>query len=196
MISAHLQDAVLKVGDIAYLPRERRFAAMGNRFDWAKRRGRRPKRATTCAGARPCALSGCWAPSCRASISTDKSAVLALLAISFEPAETPEGHVTLHFADGGAIRLHVECIEAELKDLGPVWQAKSKPQHPDDDPAKAGHPRRPEPRPSEPMPQRLNTGDPDFESAFAAFLAAKREASEDVDAAVRAIIAARSQARR
>src|SRR4029079_14119370 len=67
----------------------------------------------------------------------NKAAVLALLAISFEPAETPEGHVTLHFADGAAIRLHVERIEAELKDLGPVWQAKSKPQHPDEDPAKA-----------------------------------------------------------
>ena len=35
VISAHLQDAVLKVGDVAYLPREKRFAAMGNRFDWA-----------------------------------------------------------------------------------------------------------------------------------------------------------------
>ena len=50
-------------------------------------------------------------------------------------ARSPSGHVTLHFADGGAIRLHVECIEAELKDLGPVWRAKSMPQHPDDDPA-------------------------------------------------------------
>ncbi|TMJ73156.1 MAG: histidinol dehydrogenase, partial [Alphaproteobacteria bacterium] len=39
------------------------------------------------------------------------------------------------------------------------------------------------------MPLHLTTGDPDFERAFAAFLAAKREVSEDVDAAVRAIIA-------
>src|SRR5437660_2185478 len=39
------------------------------------------------------------------------------------------------------------------------------------------------------MPLHLTTGDPDFERAFATFLAAKREASEDVDAAVRAIIA-------
>ncbi len=39
------------------------------------------------------------------------------------------------------------------------------------------------------MPLHLTTGDPDFERAFAAFLATKREASEDVDAAVRAIIA-------
>src|SRR5262245_5336536 len=36
VISAHLQDAVLKVGDVAYLPREKRFAAVGNRFDWAE----------------------------------------------------------------------------------------------------------------------------------------------------------------
>jgi histidinol dehydrogenase len=39
------------------------------------------------------------------------------------------------------------------------------------------------------MPLHLTTADPDFESAFAVFLAAKREASEDVDQAVRAIIA-------
>jgi histidinol dehydrogenase len=40
------------------------------------------------------------------------------------------------------------------------------------------------------MPLHLNTSDPGFERAFAAFLAAKREASPDVDAAVREIIAA------
>jgi len=39
------------------------------------------------------------------------------------------------------------------------------------------------------MPLHLTTTDPDFENAFAVFLAAKREASEDVDQAVRAIIA-------
>ena len=39
------------------------------------------------------------------------------------------------------------------------------------------------------MPLHLTTADPDFENAFAIFLAAKREASEDVDQAVRAIIA-------
>jgi histidinol dehydrogenase len=39
------------------------------------------------------------------------------------------------------------------------------------------------------MPLHLNASDPDFESAFAAFLATKREVSEDVDAAVRSILA-------
>ena len=40
------------------------------------------------------------------------------------------------------------------------------------------------------MPLHLKTSDPGFERAFAAFLAAKHEASPDVDAAVREIIAA------
>ena len=39
------------------------------------------------------------------------------------------------------------------------------------------------------MPIRLRTIDADFEAAFLGFLAAKREASEDVDQAVRAILA-------
>lgn len=39
------------------------------------------------------------------------------------------------------------------------------------------------------MPQRLHTADGDFEQKFAALLAAKRESSPDVDAAVREIIA-------
>jgi hypothetical protein len=137
VLSAHLQDAVLRIADVAYLPRENRFAAIANRFDWltaadgktgsgAYARRRAAMRFERVLGAQ---LQGIDL--------ANKSAVLALLAISFEPAEAPEGYVTLHFADGAAIRLHVECIEAELKDLGPVWQAKSKPQHPDEDPAKA-----------------------------------------------------------
>jgi histidinol dehydrogenase len=39
------------------------------------------------------------------------------------------------------------------------------------------------------MPLHLTAGDPDFDSVFAAFLASKREVSQDVDRAVRAIIA-------
>jgi hypothetical protein len=139
VISANLQDAVLTVGDIAYLPRQRRFAAVANRFDWADAlkdgkagpnqyvRRQAALRFERVLGAK---VQG---------IDLDrKGAVLCLLAIGFEPGEasdSPGGHVTLAFADGGAIRLEVECIEAELKDLGPAWGTRSMPQHPDDDPA-------------------------------------------------------------
>ena len=134
VISANLQDAVLKVGDIAYLPRESRFAAIGNRFDWADAlkgdnsgsqeyiRRRAALRFERVLGAQLLGID-----------LGRKDAVLSLLAISYEPGEAPEGKVTLHFADGGAIRLHVECIEAELKDLGPVWRVETMPKHPIDE---------------------------------------------------------------
>jgi len=143
VISAHLQDALIRIGDLAYLPQEKRFAAIGNRFDWVEAlrnprvqdyvRRQAALRFERVLGARMQGID-----------LGRKDAVLSLLAIGFEPKGDPDdpgGHVTLHFADKGAIRLEVECIEAELKDLGPVWRAKSMPQHPDDDSAPAGEPR-------------------------------------------------------
>jgi hypothetical protein len=134
VVSAHLQDAVLKVADLAYLPRERRFAAVANRFDWLDAledgKAARPdgfaRRQTALRFERVLGakVSGIDLK--------NGSAVLSLLAIRFEPKQEPGGDVLLVFADGAAIRLEVEVIEAELKDLGPVWQAKSKPRHPDD----------------------------------------------------------------
>jgi hypothetical protein len=135
VVSAHLQDAVLQVGDLAYLPREKRFAAVANRFDWVEALKDGKDDPDTYAR-RQAALRFERVVSAKLQgiDLANKSAVLSLLAIGFEAREAPEGDVTLHFADGAAIRLHVECIEAELKDLGPVWQAKSKPNHPDETP--------------------------------------------------------------
>jgi hypothetical protein len=139
VISAHLQDAVLKVADFAYLPRQRRFAAVGNRFDWADALGKDGKAQDHEYVRRQTALrfERVRGVKVQGIDLQRKAAVLALLAISFEPGsapEAPDGHISLHFADGGVIRLEVECIEVELTDLGPVWRARSKPQHPDDDP--------------------------------------------------------------
>jgi hypothetical protein len=134
VISANLQDAVLRVADVAYLPREKRFAAIANRFDWATAEQSQRTYARRRAAVRFERVLGAQLHGIDLA---NKETVLALLAISFEPTEAPAGHVILHFADGAAIRLHVECIEAELKDLGPVWHAKSKPHHPDEGPVKA-----------------------------------------------------------
>jgi hypothetical protein len=134
VLSANLQDAVLRVGDVAYLPREKRFAAIANRFDWA---GATDSTGTYARRRSAMRFERVLGAQLHGIDLANKGTVLALLAISFEPAEAPEGHVILHFADGAAIRLHVECIEAEMKDLGPVWQAKSKPHHPDEGPVKA-----------------------------------------------------------
>jgi len=128
VISAHLQDALFRVGDLAWLPAQRRFAAVGNRFDWAealkgeaqvayvrRRAGLRFERVLAAQ------LTGIDL--------AHKEKVLSLLAVAFEPSEPPAGSLILRFADGAGIRLQVECIEAELKDLGPAWQTQSIPQH-------------------------------------------------------------------
>ena len=36
IVSSHLQDAVGRVGDMAYIPSKKRFAALLNRFDWER----------------------------------------------------------------------------------------------------------------------------------------------------------------
>lgn len=127
VISAHLQDAVLKVGDMAYLPSEQRFAAVVNRFDWSHGVDR---------------SSGPWRRR-RTALSFDRvfgvkthgfdrnarDTVLSLLAIEFSETEAPGGYITLVFAGGGAVRLEVECIETRLADLGAVWETASRPVH-------------------------------------------------------------------
>ncbi|MEZ5924491.1 MAG: DUF2948 family protein [Hyphomicrobiaceae bacterium] len=134
ILSAHLQDSVLKVGDMTFLPRERRFAAVLNRFVWEK---------TFAAGngkaigheRRQSALRFEGVLKARLqNIRLDaKRDVLELLAIQFEPTTAPAGDVTLIFAGGAAIRLEVEYVEAELKDLGPSWRTRHQPAHPADD---------------------------------------------------------------
>lgn len=134
VVSAHLQDAVLKVGDMAFVPREQRFAAILNRFDWTTALPGGKLKAPT---RRQTALRFERVLGAQVSGIDLKAGheVLELLALQFEPKETddPQGHLTLVFAGGGAVRLHVECIEGELKDLGPAWQARAVPKHPEDD---------------------------------------------------------------
>ncbi len=124
VISAHLQDAVLKRGDIAWLPGEKRFALALRRFDWeGAAQGQKRRRLS--------ALHFDCVTAARSTKIVAGDAVLSLLAVTFTGSDDPAGQVTLHFSDGAAIRLDVECIEAQMKDLGPIWEAVATPAHPD-----------------------------------------------------------------
>jgi len=133
-LSAHLQDAVVRVADMTFLKREKRFAAVVNRFDWATAAGASNPRARGFerrrAGLR---FERALAARYSGIDLAKKDAVLSLLAVVFEPTQGPAGLVTLQFSGGGAIQLTVECIEAELKDLGAAWRTRTKPAHADDD---------------------------------------------------------------
>lgn len=129
ILAAHLQDAVLTVGDMAYLKAERRFAAVVNRFDWshavsaADKDGRFVRRRT---GLR---IEHVTSAQVQGIDLASKDQVLSLLTLIFEPGEAPQGTVLLTFAGGGAVRLTVECVEAALSDLGAAWATPRKPEH-------------------------------------------------------------------
>ncbi|HST95720.1 MAG TPA: DUF2948 family protein [Microvirga sp.] len=123
VVSAHLQDALLRVDDMIYLPKERRFALQVRRFDW-EAQSDAPQRRLTCMH-----FEHVTGVRVRGIDQARKDTVLNLLAISFEERDAPSGTATLIFADGGAIQVDLECIEMQMKDLGPVWAADSRPSH-------------------------------------------------------------------
>ena len=127
VLSAHVQDAILKIGDMSYLPKEKRFAIAMNRFGWEVDgdEDTHQRRRSALVFDRVSSAQCCQMRRDR------PDAVLELLALSFEPgeADSPGGFVTLHFAGGAMLRLDVECIEARLADLGPAWSTMIRPHH-------------------------------------------------------------------
>lgn len=132
VISAHLQDALVKVADVFWQPREHRFVMALKRFDWMSvvdvdGLESRPLDYRRCRSAlRFERVISC---KCRDLDCTDKDALLNLLAVEFAEHDAPAGTVTLTFSGGGAIRLELECLEAELADLGETFAAGVCPDH-------------------------------------------------------------------
>ena len=132
VLSAYLQDAVMRVDDLNYLPKENRFAFAANRFAWTKGQ---PGKGRVINERRRTAVHFDRVNKVQTyNIVRDQpDAVLSLLAIQFLPSEEPTGTVDLIFSGDGVIRLHVECLEAQLADLGGAWETPSRPEHALDD---------------------------------------------------------------
>jgi hypothetical protein len=126
VVSAHLQDAVVKAADVHWRPSERRLVIGLNRFDWEAAGSSPPAYLRRRAALRFERVTAC---KCRNCAAAEKEQVLNLLAVSFQPTDLPAGIVTLTFSGGAALRLEVECLEAELADLGPSWATDCCPAH-------------------------------------------------------------------
>jgi hypothetical protein len=124
VIGGYLQDAAIRVGDIAWLPSSNRFALVGNRFMW-ERTG--PPHFRTRTGLH---FETVRAAKIRGIPQDAKDHVLELLTIH---AVQQEGRalVTLSFCGGGDIRLEAELIEAGMDDLGEPWETSNLPLHED-----------------------------------------------------------------
>ena len=119
IISAALQDAIMRPVDIVWEPSWRRVTLQLSRFCWE------------CGGTRVMSamqFGDVIAVKSRR-LPRGPEHALELLAMDFEPGEAPGGRVTLMFAGGGDLRIDVECLDAVLTDLSERWPARVAPTH-------------------------------------------------------------------
>ena len=125
IISAHVQDAITRIGDLVYLPKNRRFAALINRYCWEgcgdDAIGERRR-----AGLHFNSVLKVRALNVR---QTDPNAVVELLMIKFTPMTDGAGTIDILLAGGGCIRLEVEAIDGVLRDMEEHWPAAARPRH-------------------------------------------------------------------
>lgn len=126
IIAAAAQDALLRVGDVSYDKKARRFAALINRFRWEQAGEKGPFERVRSALSFESVLS----VKSRKVRMDSADAVASLLSVNFTPdAEPPGGSVRLVFAGGGEIALEVECLDALLMDMGAAWRTPRRPDH-------------------------------------------------------------------
>jgi Protein of unknown function (DUF2948) len=124
VISACLQDALVPVRDLAYIPEERTFLFVANRFRWEN--GVQPGPGEAGLERTLCGItfSEVTAVSYSGFRRSENGRILSLLAIRAE-----NGKVHLEFSGGAAIRLEVACILCHAKDIGEPWPTPWQPRH-------------------------------------------------------------------
>ena len=124
ILSSHLEGARLRVGDIAYLNRDKRFALVASRVPAAWVLSEAPERGEACGERR---LTGVHFErvlkvSTRGIDRSKPETPLEIVALDFTPGVAPAGQITLLLCHDRDIRLEVECVEAACRDLGPETQ--------------------------------------------------------------------------
>ncbi|PHY17639.1 DUF2948 family protein [Caulobacter sp. BP25] len=129
VLSAALQDAIAKIGDIRWDAQARTLTIACNRFRW-EAPGKRAKAGERVRSALQFGdVTGVQARNLRRDA---KGAVVELLSIAFEAAEeAPAGVVTLTFAGGGDMRVAVDCLDVALADVSDPWSTPRTPGHAD-----------------------------------------------------------------
>ena len=127
VIAACLQDALVPLSEMAYLPDQRRFMAAFTRFQ--RERMIDPDRAGGLTQSQSVlVLSDIEAVKFRGLDRRFGAVRFELLTLISEPAE--DGlHITLLFAGDAAIQLHARTIAATLEDFGEPWPATATPTH-------------------------------------------------------------------
>jgi hypothetical protein len=146
-IAACVQDALVPLADMQYLPKERRFALMLNRFRWEAAPNDLPEPAAIEGDAAYADASGRGLERVHAALVFDrvrrvrrrglaeaaKGGMLSVLTLAFGGSE-----VVISFAGGAAVKLEVDQLSCHLEDLGEAWPTVWRPRHAEDEAAGKG----------------------------------------------------------
>lgn len=125
ILAAAAQDALMRLGDVSFDRKARRFAAFVNRFRWEAAESSRNERVRAALS-----FEGVLAVRTRHVRQGAPDALASILSLSFLPAaEPPGGEVRVVLAGGGEIALEVECLDALLMDVSPAWPTPRRPDH-------------------------------------------------------------------
>jgi len=114
VISAHVQDARVQPADIIWRQAEKRLVIGLNRLDWEQTLSGHTEPRRLIAALRFDRVLACKSRN----IDLARPDALELIGIEFHETHVPAGSALLMFAQGGALRLDLECLECELTDLG------------------------------------------------------------------------------
>jgi hypothetical protein len=149
VIASCIQDALVPVVDMGYLPAEKRFVLALNRFRWDRMNaatlaeGPVDRPSTAAGGDAPFVEEGDKGPPFERVMSglrfesvtavrtkgidlRNRERILELLTIHAEP-----GVVLLVFSGSAIVRLEVEELRCYLEDFGEAWPTRWRPHHPD-----------------------------------------------------------------
>jgi hypothetical protein len=121
-LSAQMQDAVLKVGDMVFDKKRKTFACVANRFAWDAL----PAKSRRRAGLR---INHVLAARRLHPIAVNNNTILSLLSIGFAAKDEVSGTLTLQFSGGHALAFDVDAVDIQLDDLGPAWGTSLEPSH-------------------------------------------------------------------
>ena len=121
IISAAVQDAIIRVGDLRYDPVGRSLTLRLSRYQNETSTGTRIE-----AGLRIDSVMRMQ------SMGFDRSnpdAFAVILNLTFEPIDAPEGTLSIHLAGGGVLKATVECLDIILLDIGSPRKTSRTPDH-------------------------------------------------------------------
>ncbi|WP_299622331.1 DUF2948 family protein [Pelagibius sp.] len=146
VIAALLQDALVPRADMTFLPKEKRFVMVANRFQWPKEQDDPAAReAPSAPEATPegedvrfddsddpppfervnCGVCFDKVEKVRfRGLGPGKDEILNLLTITTQPRA-----ITLLFSGDAAVRLDVQAVRCHLEDLGQPWPTRWRPEH-------------------------------------------------------------------